>query len=261
MELSILWASTHTAISVYPHSHSFYQLILCQEEGGFIGLDDRLYPARAHNVYLARPGVSHSIDQCAMMQILEIKFNASGLLAQRLGKLPEQFTLADTPIREALLERVSAEEAARTPCFDEAAGCALQLFFIDVFRHFGIVIPEQTAPSAQEETKENGDTLILQLKEYIENHLQEDLTLEQLANKVHFNKTYFVQRFKSLWGVPPMKYVSNLRCQKAKYLLLDTRLSVSEIASRTGFQSPHYFSAVFKRYTGKSPHDFRKDNQ
>lgn len=262
MDLSILWASTHTAMSVYPHTHSFYQLILCQSEGGFIGLDDRLHRARCHNVYLARPGVSHSIDQCNRMQILEIKFNAAGLLAQRLNRLPEQFPLVNTPIQEALLERVSTEETLRQPCFDESACCALQLFFIEAFRHFGIVLPEPPAPSSIETKsapKENGDTLILQLKGYIEAHLQEDLTLEQLAARVHFNKTYFVQRFKSLWGVPPMKYVSNLRCQKAMYLLTDTRLSISEISSVTGFRSPHYFSAVFKKYAGKSPYDFRHD--
>jgi len=261
MDLSILWASTHTAMSVYPHTHSFYQLILCQTEGGFIGLNERLYPARPHTVYLAKPGVSHSIDQCSRMQILEVKFNATGVLAERLNKLPEQFTLVNTPIHESFLDRVGSEETSRTPCYNEAAGCAFMLFFIEAFRHFGIVLPKQpvhSTPNAPSAPKENGDTLILQLKEYIDTHLHEDLTLERLAKRVHFNKTYFVQRFKSLWGVPPMKYVSNLRCQKAKQLLLDTDLSVSDISAMTGFQSPHYFSAVFKKYTGCSPNDFRK---
>ena len=92
-------------------------------------------------------------------------------------------------------------------------------------------------------------------------------TLHQLVQwifygKVHFNKTYFVQRFKELWGVPPMKYVSNLRCQKARYLLVNSDLSVSEVSAVTGFKSPHYFSTVFKKYTGSSPNDFRKlENQ
>ena len=113
----------------------------------------------------------------------------------------------------------------------------------------------------QSPNKENADTLILQLKDYIDTHLHETLTLEALADKVHFNKTYFVQRFKSLWGVPPMKYVSNLRCQKAMYLLLETDLPISAIAERTGFQSPHYFSAVFKKYTRRTPNDFRKQEK
>lgn len=264
MDLSILWAATHNAMSVYPHTHSFYQLILCRSEGGYIGLDDRLYTARPHRICLAKPGTFHSIDQCSHMEILEVKFNAAGLLAQRIDQLPESFMLEDLPVDEAHLERVSREETERGPCFDEAASAALLLFFLDAFRHFGIVsVPK--APSltdkAQSEEKESGDTLILQLKDYIEAHLHESLTLEVLAKMVHFNKTYFVQRFKNLWGVPPMKYVSNLRCQKAKHLLLDTDLSVSDIAAMTGFQSPHYFSAVFRKYTGQSPNEFRSDQR
>lgn len=264
LDLSILWSATHHAMSVYPHTHSFYQLILCRSEGGYIGLDDRLYTASPHKLCLAKPGTFHSIDQCSHMEILEVKFNASGVLAQRLNQLPESFLLTGLPIDEAHLDRVSREQTERPPCFDEASCAALMLFFLDAFRYFGIVAPPRpvtTAESGQSTQKENGDTLILQLKDYIEAHLHEQLTLEGLAKTVHFNKTYFVQRFKSLWGVPPMKYVSNLRCQKAKHLLLDTELSVSDIAAMTGFQSPHYFSAVFRKYSGQSPNEFRTDQR
>ena len=260
MDLSILWASTHTAMSVFPHTHSFYQLIFPKTAGGYIGLDARRYSAQPHTVYLAKPGVAHSIDQCGRMNILEIKFNATGVLAERINRLPEQFCIRDLPIEESLLDRVSLEQTDRGPCFDEAASSAMTLFFIEAFRHFGIVsTPRPVSPTDPDTPeREDGDMLILQLKDYIEARLHEPLTLEQLARKVHFNKTYFVQRFKSLWGVPPMKYVSNLRCQKAIYLLMDTELPISNISEMTGFQSPHYFSAVFKRYTGQSPNDFRK---
>lgn len=264
LDLSILWAATHNAMSVYPHTHSFYQLILCRSEGGYIGLDDKLYAAVPHRICLAKPGTFHSIDQCSHMEILEVKFNASGLLAQRIDQLPESFILKNLPIDEAHLERVSREETERGPCFDEAASAALMLFLLEAFRHFCIVtLPKPPSPAEQsaDRERENGDTLILQLKDYIEVHLHEPLTLEELAKMVHFNKTYFVQRFKSLWGVPPMKYVSNLRCQKAKHLLLDTDLSVSDIAVLTGFQSPHYFSSVFRKYTGQSPNEFRSDQR
>lgn len=265
MDLSILWASTHTAMSVYPHVHNFYQLILCKESGGYIGIEDTLYAARKHSVYLSKQGILHSIDQCGKLEVLEIKFNAVGVLAQRINQLPDCFSLENTPITEALLDRVSIEEFQKGPCFDDAATSALHLFFIEAFRHFGIVTHQAHYPQRctgnQSPNKENADTLILQLKDYIDTHLHENLTLEALADKVHFNKTYFVQRFKSLWGVPPMKYVSNLRCQKAMYLLLETDLPISAVAERTGFQSPHYFSAVFKKYTRRTPNDFRKQEK
>ena len=262
MNLSILWASTHTAVSVYPHTHSFYQLIFCKKSGGYIRIGGALYPAQEHNVYLSKPGSCHSIDQCNMLEILEIKFNAAGIMAQRIDQLPDQFSLQNTPITEAFLDRVCLELNRKDPCFDSAATNALELFFIDAFRYFGVVthqsICAQNDTDCQNTSRENGDLQILQLKDYIDAHMHENLTLEQLAKLAHFNKTYFVQRFKELWGVPPMKYVSNMRCQKARYLLIETDLSVSEISAITGFQSPHYFSSVFKKYTGISPNDFRK---
>lgn len=264
MDLSILWASTHTAMSVYPHTHCFYQLIFCKKGGGYISVGNGLYTAQENCVYLAKPGTSHGFDQCDKMLILEIKFNAFGKLAEHINRLPDVFIPRDIALSEHLLDQVSAEEENRTVYFDDAARCALHLFFIEAIRQFGVALPlKNSVHSAKgsDMVKENGDILILQLKDYIDAHLHEDLTLEELAARVHFNKTYFVQRFKSLWGVPPMKYVNNLRCQKAKYLLADTELSVSDISTRTGFQSPHYFSAVFKKYTGMSPYAFRKQER
>lgn len=265
MDLSILWASTHTAVSVYPHTHIFYQLIFCKKSGGYISIGNALYTAQENNVYLAKPGASHSIDQCGRMQILEVKFNAFGKLAEHINRLPDCFSPQDITLSEMLLDRVAAEEENRTAYFDDAARCALHLFFIEAIRQYGVTAqPKASSHSTvkgSDAVKENGDILILQLKDYIDAHLHEDLSLEVLAGRVHFNKTYFVQRFKSLWGVPPMKYVNNLRCQKAKQLLADTELSVSDISTQTGFQSPHYFSAVFKKYTGMSPNEFRKQER
>lgn len=106
----------------------------------------------------------------------------------------------------------------------------------------------------------NDDTLILNLKNYIDNHLHENLTLDALAEQAHFSKTYFVYRFKSLYGVTPIKYINHLRYQRATALLMNTDFSISEISARVGFRTPHYFSTFFKNYSGVSPTIFRLRN-
>ena len=261
MDLSVLWASCHTAVGVYPHTHSFYQLIYCKKSGGFITIGDTLYEAKERYVYLAKPCISHSFDQCDRMQILEVKFNAYGTLSEAINRLPDRFQPQNPALSEMLLDRVAEEQTSRSADYDSAARCALHLFLIDAIRqfcawHFNTEVAASEASTSEKE-KPGSDVQILQLKEYIDAHLHENLTLEDLANKAHFNKTYFVQRFKQMWGVTPIKYVNNLRYQKAKLLLLDTDIPISEISSQVGFRTPHYFSAFFKSCSGISPTAFR----
>ena len=55
-----------------------------------------------------------------------------------------------------------------------------------------------------------------------------------------------------------MQYILNIRIEKAKALLENTDLSISEISDMTGMQSQHYFSRIFKKYTNISPSEYRK---
>jgi AraC family transcriptional regulator of arabinose operon len=96
------------------------------------------------------------------------------------------------------------------------------------------------------------------LSSYIEEHLSEELTLEGLAGLLHFHPNYFISFFKKHFGVSPLKYVSNLRLQRAKELLRGTALPVAEVAARTGFHDLFHFSRRFKEQTGYSPSDFRR---
>lgn len=91
---------------------------------------------------------------------------------------------------------------------------------------------------------------------YIEQHLAEDLSVEQLAGLAHFHPNYFIRMFKTLFGMPPIHYVNRMRMESAKHLLLTTNRSVSSIAEEIGLQL-YYFSRVFKKHSGFTPSEFR----
>lgn len=91
---------------------------------------------------------------------------------------------------------------------------------------------------------------------YMERHLGESITLKELAEVVHVHPNYFAQYFKSVMGMPPLKYMNRMRLEKAKQLLMDNDLSVGEVAERVGIQLGH-FSKTFKAYTGLSPTAYR----
>lgn len=86
-----------------------------------------------------------------------------------------------------------------------------------------------------------------------------EVTLESLCTKMNLNKYYFSHRFKVYYGIPPMKYVQNLRLEKAKHLLQYPDFKISAIATQFGFASHTYFSAAFKRNFGKTPEQYRSE--
>ena len=109
-----------------------------------------------------------------------------------------------------------------------------------------------------EHTKNSTDISILQLKNYIENNIDRAITLDELANEVNLNKTYFVKRFKALFEETPIKFILDMRIEKAKKLMVSENLSIQQVAERVGFNSLHYFSSVFKQIEGVAPTEYRK---
>lgn len=93
--------------------------------------------------------------------------------------------------------------------------------------------------------------------QYIEDHLADNITVEELAKQVFLHPNYFIMFFKGIMGSSPIQYVNNRRMETAKALLLQPECNVSEVASKVGMQI-YYFSRMFKSHTGLSPSRFRK---
>lgn len=99
--------------------------------------------------------------------------------------------------------------------------------------------------------------LITRAKEYIQAHQSEELSLGQVAKAINTSTFYFCKMFKKVTGLNFTDYVSRLRIEKAKNLLLNPNLRISEIAYEVGFQSLTHFNRVFKRILGQSPTEYR----
>jgi AraC-like DNA-binding protein len=99
--------------------------------------------------------------------------------------------------------------------------------------------------------------VIAKAKQFIEEHHTEDISLGQVAQAVHTSLFYFCKLFKKVTGINFTEYVSRIRAEKAKSLLLNPNLRVSEIAYEVGFQSLTHFNRVFKKIVGESPTEYR----
>jgi YesN/AraC family two-component response regulator len=107
--------------------------------------------------------------------------------------------------------------------------------------------------------QENADPpAITKAKEYIRTHQAEELRLGQVAKAVNTSTFYFCKMFKKVAGVNFTDYLSRVRIEKSKELLLNPNLRISEIAYEVGFQSLTHFNRVFKRILGQAPTDYRQ---
>ena len=102
--------------------------------------------------------------------------------------------------------------------------------------------------------------LILDTLNYINNHYHEDITLLDIANKVHVNSSYLSRSFKEHTGSTIIATLNNKKIEKAKELLLNSDLKIYEISEAVGISDTTYFSHFFKKNTGLSPKEFKENN-
>jgi AraC family transcriptional regulator len=94
---------------------------------------------------------------------------------------------------------------------------------------------------------------------YIEKHLVEQIPLDTLAQLVRLSRYYFCRAFKQSFGMPPHRYQTHRRMEYAKLLLAKHAVSVTEIGIMLGFSSTSSFTAAFRRESGTTPTDYRRN--
>jgi AraC family transcriptional regulator len=93
---------------------------------------------------------------------------------------------------------------------------------------------------------------------HIENHLSEQIVLATLAGLVRLSEHHFCRSFKRSFGVPPRRYQVQRRMESAKALIADRSLSITEIGLIVGYSQSSSFSDAFRKMTGRSPSQYRK---
>lgn len=106
---------------------------------------------------------------------------------------------------------------------------------------------------------QKNSTLIPQVKQYLDLHYRELISLESLASLFGISRYKICHQFSSVYKISPIQYVSALRISAAKNLLLETDLKVHEISKQTGFENTNHFIRLFKKRTGMTPLSYKKN--
>jgi len=152
----------------------------------------------------------------------------------------------------SLMERVHEELMRRhaSPIFLEGIAQAIAI-------HLARNYTESTKDSPSGSPSLPGYKLA-QITEWMAEHLAEEFNLDRLAAQAGLSKFYFNRLFKSAMGVSPSQYLITLRIDKAKRLLRETKSSVIDIGLEVGYTGPSHFAQLFRKETGLSPSDYRR---
>jgi len=124
---------------------------------------------------------------------------------------------------------------------------------LEIFgKHLSLVANQIALREAEAESP-----LVRRARAYIAGHHEDPVNLEEVAKAMHVSTFYFCKMFKKATGLTFTDYLGRVRIEKAKALLLNPHLRVSEIAYMVGFQSLTHFNRVFRNLTGESPTHFR----
>lgn len=170
-------------------------------------------------------------------------------LRQVLDMLPTWCTIVDLSTAEALFSRIIALDPEIFP----EERLLLNSYVMELIYRL-----MQEAGSGRGDMLRSHRKTMQKVEQYIRGNLQEDLGLKALAARANLSASYFHKLFAQHFGTSPAEYVLSCRISHAKAMLLEAELTMEEISRRCGYSSQSYFNYCFKKQTGQTPLQYRK---
>lgn len=236
------------------HSHSFSELFFITGGKGHFLIRGEKCPVEKGHLLIVNPQVEHgefSSEEHPLEYIVlgieGLQFTPSSVQQEGLPLIH----LAPAPDSVARCMETLLDEV-RNPRPGQETICQnlLNIIILMILRQKDIRISITAFNNVSNEC--------ISIKEYIDTHFKDPITLDILAQQTHQNKFYIAHTFKEAFGISPIKYLMERRVEESKYLLEETDLTVGQIGSIIGFSSSSHYSQAFRRSTNLSPNEYRK---
>lgn len=132
---------------------------------------------------------------------------------------------------------------------------------LEKLSEYGRVLFNEVSEGVNEKEQSSTEAVISKVKEYINNNLIEELTVDKLAEVVFLNPQYLMRLFKKKTGKSILEYIKEKKIALAKELLIKSEMSISRISEKLGYNNYSYFIKIFHREVGKTPKEYRDDQK
>ena len=153
--------------------------------------------------------------------------------------------LENTPLLSALHSLIAESESSKY-----ASQVAIKLKIMELL----VEILRSDSPNGEKSLHNQTAALIYNTMVYVRNHYAEDMDERELAKSLGMSYSYFSRSFKRVTGMSFKQYLNRTRVNQAEKLLCRDNASVSEVATKCGYNSISYFINVYKNITGKTPY-------
>lgn len=187
-------------------------------------------------------------------------FCVSFLVPDEFGKLGVPYYLPDQTFIVSQIQHV-LQKANRSMDDIGLLGQNIAELYKSYFSINFFDIQPKASASVQYPTVKHIDSRLIKINRYIRKHFSEPLTLPLLAELIDSNPVYLSNMFSKIFKISPMKFLQSVRMKKARSMIIETDMTISDISRLNGYISSSQFSATFKRYFKQSPHEFRIFNK
>lgn len=252
------------------HRHDGYEIYLCLGGRGSYIVEDDLYPLHAGTLTVIGPHVVHhpfsppdetfsryvlSISESYLEQVDSLCPAAPGGVGDMLtgGSAASHYFLSDSQVEHA---RKLTAALAELP---HSAESMRELDLLRRVAEFILFVGDLRAdPRTRQSPGTGNERLIREVVSYLTASYRERITIDGLVERFPISRSRLLQLFKSTTGYTIVQFMTEYRLNKAKRLLIDCDLSMTEIASQSGFGDLSHFYYMFRRSVGISPKQYRR---
>jgi len=240
-----------------PKGSNEFILIYCKEGVGNLTINNVHYKMTANQVVVIPPYVPHryEADHTNPWSIYWAHF---------LGSKAEEMSVKLYQPAEISISEASRIED-RLNLFEEIFNTIKSGYSIDnlnfaniSFSYFLATFSHVEQFNQAKKGREFANNIINRVLHYMNENIENSLSIEQLASFSGYSSSYFYRRFIAEMDTAPMTYFMRMKMNKASILLITTDMQVNQIASKVGFTDSFHFSRVFSKIIGMSPQKFRK---
>ena len=264
-EVHIFRASVNNEVVI--HTHDFIEIVYVRDGSALQRINGVEYTVSRGDLLFLNYGVEHSFTPIDEFTYFNVSIYPEKTVGGDTG-----FSTALGALTEKVLDGIFPEEGYGRITFYGSARTEIESIL-------GSILKEQEANLAFRETAMSSYITLLVMKivrkvsgeidseelwpeiaKYIEENLDQDLSLTALANKCFYNPSYFSRIFKERYAMPLSEYVMKKRMEKARELLITTEFSIGTIVSMVGFNNKSFFYKTFYKAYKKTPLSYRKDS-